>query len=165
MIYIPANNNLCGTLTGVPVRYEKKRSFSGSMSGQPFAAPNAAHVGGEVQAWNVDTGQKVWTHNYRQANWGPILTTGGGLVFAGGTPDQMFHAFDATNGKLLWEFKTSSGVEGPPSTFEVDGKQYVAVMTGWGADANGAGGTVARLLGEPVPTVPAGGALYVFAVE
>jgi alcohol dehydrogenase (cytochrome c) len=122
------------------------------------------HVG-EVQAWNVDTGEKVWTHNYRQANWGPILTTGGGLVFAGGTPDQMFRAFDATNGKLLWEFKTSSGVEGPPSTFEVDGKQYVAVMTGWGADANGAGGTVARLLGEPVPTVAIGGAVYVFAVE
>jgi hypothetical protein len=38
-------------------------------------------------------------------------------------------------------------------------------MTGWGADANGAGGTVARLLGEPVPTVAIGGALYVFAVE
>ena len=56
----------------------------------------------------------------------------------------MFHAFDATTGKLLWEFKTSSGVEGPPSSFEIDGKQYIAVLTGWGADASGAGSTVAR---------------------
>jgi alcohol dehydrogenase (cytochrome c) len=56
-------------------------------------------------------------------------------------------------------------VQGPPSSFEVDGKQYIAVMTGWGADARGAGGTVARLLGEPAVNVPEGGALYVFAVE
>jgi len=107
----------------------------------------------------------MWTHTYRQANWGPILTTGGELVFAGGTPDQMFHAFDAKNGKLLWEFKTSSGVEGPPSSFEIDGKQYIAVLTGWGADAGGAGTTVAGLLNEPRPNVQLEGAVYVFAVE
>jgi alcohol dehydrogenase (cytochrome c) len=167
MMYIPANNNLCQTMIGVPVTYTPGRGFTGtgrtSGPGTTLKA-GATHVG-EVQAWNVDTGEKVWSHNYRQANWGPILTTGGGLVFAGGTPDQMFHAFDAATGKLLWESKTSSGVEGPPSTFEIDGKQYVAVMTGWGADANGAGATVARLLGEPVPTVAIGGAVYVFAVE
>jgi alcohol dehydrogenase (cytochrome c) len=167
MMYIPANNNMCQTLVGVAVTYTPGQGFTGT--GQTKGPgttlkPGADHVG-EVQAWNVDTGQLVWTHNYRQANWGPILTTGGNLVFAGGTPDQMFHAFDATTGKLLWEFKTSSGIEGPPASFEVDGKQYIAVLTGWGADANGAGGTVARLLGEPVPTVGLVGAVYVFAVD
>jgi alcohol dehydrogenase (cytochrome c) len=167
MMYIPANNNMCQTLVGVPVTYTPGQGFTGT--GQTKGPgttlnPGADHVG-EVQAWNVDTGQKVWTHNYRQANWGPILTTGGNLVFAGGTPDQMFHAFDATTGKLLWEFKTTSGIEGPPSSFEVDGKQYIAVLTGWGADANGAGGTVARLLGEPVPTVGLVGGVFVFAVD
>jgi alcohol dehydrogenase (cytochrome c) len=167
MIYIPANNNMCQTLVGVPVTYAVGRGFTGTgMTKGPGTTlwPGATHVG-EVQAWNVDTGQKAWTHTYRQANWGPILTTGGGLVFAGGTPDQNFHAFDAATGKLLWEYKTSSGVEGPPASFEVDGKQYIAVLTGWGADANGAGPTVARLLGEPIPSVPSGGAVYVFAVE
>lgn len=167
MMYIPANNNMCQTLVGVPITYTPGQGFTGTGSTKgpgTTLKPGADHVG-EVQAWNVDTGQKVWTHNYRQANWGPILTTGGNLVFAGGTPDQNFHAFDATTGKLLWEFKTSSGVEGPPSSFEIDGKQYIAVLTGWGADANGAGGTVARLLGEPVPTVGLVGAVYVFAVD
>ena len=167
MMYIPANNNMCQTLVGVPVTYAPGTGFTGTGQtkgpGTTLKA-GADHVG-EVQAWNVDTGQLVWTHNYRQANWGPILTTGGNLVFAGGTPDQNFHAFDATTGKLLWEFKTSSGVEGPPSSFEIDGKQYIAVLTGWGADASGAGGTVARLLGEPVPTVGLVGAVYVFAVD
>jgi alcohol dehydrogenase (cytochrome c) len=167
MIYIPANNNLCQTLVGVPVTYTAGRGFTGR---GPTSGPNttlwpgATHVG-EVQAWNVDSGQRVWTHTYRQANWGPILATAGGLVFSGGTPDQNFHAFDATTGELLWEFKTSSGVLGPPSSFAIDGKQYIAVLTGWAADARGMGQTVASLLGESVPDVPEGGAIYVFAVE
>ena len=167
MIYIPANNNMCQTLVGVPVTYTPGRGFTGTgrTSGPGTTLwPGATHVG-EVQAWNVDTGQKVWTHTYRQANWGPMLATAGGLVFTGGTADQNFHAFDAATGKLLWEFKTTSGVLGPPSSFEIDGKQYIAVLTGWAADARGAGQTVARLLGEPVPNVPEGGAIYVFAVE
>jgi alcohol dehydrogenase (cytochrome c) len=167
MIYIPANNNMCQTLVGVPVTYKPGAGFTGTgKTSTPGTTlwPGATHVG-EVQAWNVDTGQKVWTHTYRQANWGPLLATAGGVVFAGGTADQNFHAFDAATGKLLWEFKTSSGVLGPPSSFEVDGRQYIAVLTGWAADARGAGQTVARLLGEPVPNVPEGGAIYVFALE
>ncbi len=66
MIYIPANNNLCGALMGVPVTYERGKGFAGTQFGGPgFAAPGADHVGGEVQAWNVDTGQRVWRHSIR----------------------------------------------------------------------------------------------------
>ena len=66
-----------------------------------------------MQAWNVDTGQRVWTHRFaKSANWGPMLATGGGLVFSGGTNDRMFRAYDASNGKVLWEFPTNSGVLG-----------------------------------------------------
>ncbi|MGE0405009.1 MAG: PQQ-dependent dehydrogenase, methanol/ethanol family [Candidatus Korobacteraceae bacterium] len=164
MIYIPANNNLCQTMTGIPITYSTGKSFSGVKAGGVTLREGATHVG-EVQAWNVDTGEKVWTHTYRQTNWGPMLTTGGGLVFSGGTPDRQFHAFDATSGKLLWEHETSSGVLGQPVSFAVDGKQYIAVLTGWDADARGSGSNVARLLGEPIPNVPRGGAIYVFAVE
>ena len=75
-------------------------------------APGADHVG-EVQAWNVDTGQRVWTHNYPTSpNWGSMLATAGGLVFSGGTNDRKLHAFDAATGKLLWEFPTNSGILG-----------------------------------------------------
>jgi hypothetical protein len=65
----------------------------------------------------------------------PILTTGGNLVFAGGTTDRYFRAFDARTGGMLWQFRTNSGVIGVPSTFAVDGVQYVAVQSGWGVDA------------------------------
>ncbi len=75
-------------------------------SGHPIAGirlivPGADHFG-EVQAWNVDTGERVWTHNYaRSPNWGSMLATAGGLAFTGGTADRKFHAFDAATGKLL----------------------------------------------------------------
>ena len=66
----------------------------------------------------MDTGQKAWTHAYdKTPNWGSMLVTGGGVVFTGGTNDRKIHAFDASTGKLLWEYQTSSGIVAPPSTF------------------------------------------------
>jgi len=164
MIYIPANTNLCGMLTGVPVTYEAGRSFAGSQSGRGFIAPGADHVG-EVQAWNVDTGQKVWTYPYAKSpNWGSMLTTAGGLIFTGGTNDRKIHAFDAASGKLLWEFVTTSGIVAPPSTFAVNGKQYVAVHSGWGGDPRGMNNGLNRIFPGEYPDVPEGGAIYVFAL-
>ena len=164
MIYIPANNGLCGILTGVPVKYQKGRSFAGSQSGGQFTAPGVDHIG-EVQAWNVDTGQKVWTHPYPTSpTWGSMLATAGGVVFTGGTNDRKIHAFDAASGKLLWEFVTTSGIVAPPSTFSVDGKQYLAVHSGWGGDPRGMNNGLNRLFPGQYPEVPEGGAVYVFAL-
>ena len=56
------------------------------------------------------------------------------VLFAGGTNDRMFRAFDAKTGQILWEFPTRSGVTGVPVSFQVDGKQYIAVQSGWGVD-------------------------------
>jgi len=63
MIYVPANNNLCGGFMGVEVEYVPGRGFTGTSGNTSSARPGADHFG-EVQAWNVDTGQRVWTHNY-----------------------------------------------------------------------------------------------------
>ena len=164
MIYIPANENLCTTLTGLNVEYTPGGRYMGARSAL-LAAPGADHIG-EVQAWNVDTGKRVWTHNYTDSqNWGPMLATGGGLVFSGGTNDRKFHAFDATSGALLWEFPTNSGITGQPSTFMVDGKQYVAVQSGWGVDARGMELLLNGLFPGKYPEVPEGGAVWVFAVK
>jgi alcohol dehydrogenase (cytochrome c) len=165
MIYIPANNNLCGTSTGVVATYTPGQAFVGASSGRAFVAPGGDHVG-EVQAWNVDTGQRVWTHKYvNSPNWGSMLATSGGLVFTGGTADRKFHAFDATTGKLLWEFPTNSGILAPPASFSLGGKQYVAVETGWGGDARGMQAVLNRLFPGDYPEVPEGGAVWVFALE
>jgi alcohol dehydrogenase (cytochrome c) len=165
MVYVPANNNLCGSMTGAPVTYTAGQSFAGVQFGTGTIAPGANHFG-EVQAWNVDTGQRAWTHTYaRSVNWGSMLTTAGGLVFSGGTADRKVHAFDAASGKLLWEAETNSGIVAPPSTFAVDGKQYLAVHTGWGGDSRGMQAQINRLFPGEMPEVPEGGAVWVFAVE
>jgi len=169
MIYVPANNNICGTSMGAEtVEYVPGRGFTGTARGAqqgPLTRPGAEHFG-EVQAWNVDTGQLVWTHNYEKSiNWGSMLATAGGLVFSGGTSDRKMHAFDAETGKLLWEFPTSSGVLAPPTTFMIDGKQYLAVHSGWGGDSAGMQGTMNRAFPGEYPPVPEGGSIWVFAVE
>ena len=164
MIYIPANENLCGTLVGRAATYTPGSSYTGATSTLSLA-PGADHIG-EVQAWNVDTGKRVWTHAFaKSANWGPMLATGGGLAFSGGTNDRMFRAFDASSGKVLWEFPTNSGITGQPSSFMVDGKQYIAVMSGWGVDARAMQARLNRLSPGEYPEVPEGGAIWVFAVK
>ena len=164
MIYIPANENLCGTLVGRPATYTPGSSYTGATS-TLYLAPGAKHIG-EVQAWHVDTGQRAWTHAYGpSANWGPMLATGGGLVFSGGTNDRKFHAFDAVTGKLVWEFPTNSGITGQPSSFTIDGKQYIAVLSGWGVDARAMQARLNRLFPGNYPEVPEGGAVWVFAIK
>ena len=164
MIYIPANENLCGTIVGRQATYVAGSAYTGATSTTSLA-PGADHVG-EVQAWNVDTGKRVWTHAYEtSANWGPMMATGGGLVFSGGTNDRMFHAFDAATGKLLWQFPTNSGITGQPSSFMIDGKQYIAVLSGWGLDARSMQTRLNRLQPGKYPEVPEGGAAWVFAVK
>jgi alcohol dehydrogenase (cytochrome c) len=166
MIYVPANENLCQTMSGQSeVEYTAGKGYTGARIGGMTIQPGADHVG-EVQAWNVDTGQKIWTHPYNKSpNWGAMLVTGGGVVFTGGTVDRKFHAFDAATGKLLWEFPVTSGILAPPTTFTVNGKQYVAVESGWGGDSRGMQGNLNRLFPGEYPEVPEGGAVWVFALE
>jgi alcohol dehydrogenase (cytochrome c) len=167
LLYIPANENLCQALMGDPVTYTPGQRFTGIAPANSIfsIAPSADHIG-ELQAWNLDTGQKVWSHPFANSElWGPVLATAGGMLFMGGTNDRYFRAFDASNGKILWEFRTGSGVNGVPVSFQVDGKQYIAVQSGWGVDA---ARMQARLnLERPweFPDVPQGGSVWVFAVD
>jgi alcohol dehydrogenase (cytochrome c) len=167
LFYIPANNNLCAEMPEPePTKYKKGdlyigypiEAVVGSLRYQDGKAPASI---GELQAWDLKTGKLAWVHKYPTFNWGPLLTTGGNLVFTGGTNDRMFRAFDASNGKVLWETATPSGVTGVPSSFEVDGEQYVAVQSGWGVDAQRMQGGIDTLMGS-VTGVPQGGTVMVY---
>jgi alcohol dehydrogenase (cytochrome c) len=166
LLYIPANENLCSRITGRKVEYFAGRNYTGATS-DVYMVPGADHIG-EVQAWNVDTGNRVWTHKFaKSANWGPTMTTAGNLVFSGGTNDRMFRAFNATTGELLWEFPTNSGIIAPASTFSVGGTQYVAVQSGFGIDSRSMQARLNRMAGleGQFPEVPEGGVIWVFAVK
>jgi alcohol dehydrogenase (cytochrome c) len=92
------------------------------------------NVPGGIQAGNVtavdyNTGKIKWQAKTPQPMIGGILATGGGLVFAGES-NGWFKAYDAKSGKILWTFQAGAGVNAPPSSYMVGGKQYIAVAAG-----------------------------------
>ncbi len=163
LLYIPANDNYCSSWEGVDVEYRPGQGFTGTANMSASVVEGADHIG-EIQAWNINTGEEVWTREFELANWGPILATGGNLIFSGGTADRYFRAHNASTGDLLWEQRLNSGITGVPSTFEVEGKQYVAVQSGWGIDAAGMQRRLDALQGRTT-IVPQGGVLWVFALD
>ena len=164
MIYVPTQENICAVMIGRTIQTSSGATRAASTQ-RMYIAPGADHLS-EVQAWNVDTGKKVWSHNFETSpNWGPIMTTGGGLVFSGGTNDRLFRAFDATTGQVLWEFPTNSGIYAPPSSFMVGGRQYVAVVSGWGQDARSMQARIDAASPGNFPEVPEGGVIWVFALK
>lgn len=160
--FISVNENHCGAMEGVEVEYEPGVLFLGS--GLEMTPTEAAkdHVGA-VQAWDIATMEKVWQVNFKSPNWGPVLSTAGGLVFSGGTNDAEFRAFDAKTGEILWSKRLDGGIVAPPVSFERDGKQYVAVATGWGVDANRFEDFLDAAWGADTQT-PNGGSVWVFAL-
>ena len=92
-------------------------------------APGTDQVG-SVQAISAETGQVVWNYQQRAATMA-LAATGGGLIF-GGDVNGRFRAFDHETGEILWEVNLGSPVSGFPITYAVDGRQYVAVSTGFG---------------------------------
>jgi alcohol dehydrogenase (cytochrome c) len=84
---------------------------------------------GVLDAVNIDTGKIVWKYWASQPMIGGVLATGGNLVFTG-EGDGWFDAFNARTGERLWRFNLGAGVNAPPITYEVNGKQYIAVAAG-----------------------------------
>ena len=65
-------------------------------------------------------------------NFGGMAVTQGGLIFIAATEDNRFRAFDKASGVLLWEFEMDSPGFSTPSTYEIDGRQYVVIVAGGG---------------------------------
>ena len=98
------------------------------------------NVPGGVQAGNVtavdyNTGKIKWQAKTPQPMIGGILATAGGLVFTG-EANGWFKAYDSKSGKVLWSFQAGAGVNAPPSSYMVGGKQYVVVGAGGNVQIN-----------------------------
>jgi alcohol dehydrogenase (cytochrome c) len=86
---------------------------------------------GQLVAFDALSGEKKWTVNAPSPYTSGVLTTAGNLAFAG-TPEGHFKAYDIHSGKELWSYQTGSGIVGSPIAFSINGKQYIAVPSGWG---------------------------------
>ena len=87
---------------------------------------------GNVSAVDYNTGALRWKVKTEQPMIGGILATAGGLVFTG-EGNGLFKAFDAETGAVLWKFQAGAGVNAPPSSYTVDGDQYIVVAAGGNA--------------------------------
>ena len=173
LIYVP-HQHLCMNWKSSEVGYIAGTPFVGATVDM-YAGPGGHR--GEFMAWDPVGRKKVWTVTENFPVWSGTLVTAGDVAFYG-TMDRWFKAVDATNGKVLWQFKAPSGIIGQPVTYMgSDGVQYVAILSGVGgwpgvvANAeidprvrNGALGFTGAMQDLPTHTT-SGGTLLVFAVS
>ncbi|MFN2376182.1 MAG: PQQ-dependent dehydrogenase, methanol/ethanol family [Candidatus Binatia bacterium] len=98
---------------------------------------------GALVAWDPVRRKEAWRHPYAMAWNGGTLATAGNLVFQG-SADGRFIAFNATDGRELWEYRVGTGIGAGPITYEVDGQQYVTIVAGWGGAFALGGGSAAE---------------------
>jgi alcohol dehydrogenase (cytochrome c) len=92
-------------------------------------------MAGSISAFDGN-GEEKWRYRNELPMCASTLATGGDLVFAG-KPSGDFVALDARTGEQLWQFQCGSGHHSSPTTYSIDGRQYVAVPVGWGGWAEG----------------------------
>ncbi|MCK5704347.1 MAG: PQQ-dependent dehydrogenase, methanol/ethanol family, partial [Cyclobacteriaceae bacterium] len=93
---------------------------------------------GSLQAWDPITQKQAWIVPHKELWNAGTLTTAGGLVFQG-LADGKFNAYDAKSGKLIWSYDAGLGISAPPITYKIMGKQYIALLVGWGGAFAGVG--------------------------
>ncbi len=108
-------------------------------------------------AWDPVAAKPRWRIKYQEATGGGTLSTAGNLVFQG-LSDGRLVAYAADTGRKLWEMQLGNGIMAAPNTWELDGKQYVSVLVGWG----GAGGLYAP---NPTHQYKAPGRLFTFVLD
>jgi glucose dehydrogenase len=138
--------------------------------------PGPGGYRGEMTAWDPVRRKPAWQIKELLPLWSGALVTAGDVVFYG-TLDGRFKAVDARSGKLLWEYRTESGIVGQPISYRgPDGRQYIAIYSGVGGWVGGlvSGGfspkdpTAGLGIFNAVPDLRKytgrGGRLYVFAL-
>jgi alcohol dehydrogenase (cytochrome c) len=138
----------------VPTEYKPGTRYTGAESRPSPRAPGDDAEGFQL-ALDPLTGKVKWQNKLTDyVSQAGMLSTEGGLVFTGRMTGE-FEALDEATGKLLWKFQTGSGVNAPPVTYTHKGRQYITVLSGLAGDSRGR---------KAAPTVPAGGAVWTFAL-
>jgi len=138
LVYIPAQE--------IPAVYQEDKNFKPFPLGvnlaldmRPMILPDdeetvnaiKSTLKGYLLAWDPIAQKEVWRAPHRGPWNGGVLSTAGNLVFQGDV-DGVFNAFNAKTGERLWQFDSGNMISAAPMTYAVDGKQYVAVLSGFG---------------------------------
>ena len=136
----------------MPIRYTVREiAASGDQPAVRYTAlePVQGPQWGTLTALDLnDRGKIRWQVKTERPLIGGVLATAGNLLFVG-EGNGSFKAFDSRSGELLWQHATEAGVNAPPVTYRIDGRQYVAVAVG----------------GSEIFGYKQGDMVYVFALE
>jgi PQQ-dependent dehydrogenase (methanol/ethanol family) len=126
--FIVPTNHWCEDYAPFTVHYKAGFPYVGATV-KMYRGPG--DYGGALIAWDPNDGKIVWSDHEHFPCWSGVLTTDGGVAFYG-TMDGWFKAVDTKTGALLYKMKMPSGMIGAPISYSVNGKQYVAILTGVG---------------------------------
>jgi len=173
LMYIPASESSFGYRRDVPFTFRPGFwnlgiDLAASIGvGRPGPArPQSEYSGGTGEAAGAPSSLLAWDPVARRARWrvlhtdavgGGTLTTAGNLVFQGLDTGKLV-AYRADTGQKVWEKDVGIGIMAAPSTYSIEGKQYVAVLAGMG----GASALYGR---NPTNTFKASGRVYAFALD
>ncbi|WP_159586861.1 methanol/ethanol family PQQ-dependent dehydrogenase [Chelativorans xinjiangense] len=129
LFYIPTNH-VCMDYEPFQVSYTAGQPYVGATLSM-YPAPDSHGGLGNFIAWDATKGEIVWSKPEPFSVWSGALATAGDVVFYG-TLEGYLKAVDPETGDELFKFKTPSGIIGNVNTYEHDGKQYVAILSGIG---------------------------------
>jgi alcohol dehydrogenase (cytochrome c) len=162
-LYYKVGQEFCQDMEAlkVPTPKEGSAQLYISATWKVHAPPGYDKAFGHVSARDPITGKIAWEVMYKYFPLASLLSTKGGLVFVPGA-DGWLDALDARSGKKLWSHNDGIGHAGGIISYAVNGKQYIAVVSGWGSYVSG---NFKPLYGEPFESMPdEGGNLLVFGL-
>jgi len=159
-LYIPLTLN-CERGTFGPIEQVLGGGGTGPVRRINYLHPDSDGNLGELLALNIPEGTVKWRYRQRAPINSAALTTAGGLVFAGDW-NRYYYAFDAQSGEKLWQTRLVNSAQGFPISYEVAGRQYIALPVGLGGASWS--GMLVRELAPELARPRGGNSIHVFAL-